>query len=120
MLIDADLRGKIWADKTFIQSVLQLEEQSSSDVNQEVVSDPSDFSFNAFAKPLTWNLSLSLESSEMTSRLKNPFHGVFTASTILLNEILSKYRPFLKYLYVKDREFAWVHPQQPFPKVGPI
>jgi len=42
MLIDADLRGKIWADKTFIQSVLQLEEQSSSDANQEVVSDPSD------------------------------------------------------------------------------
>ena len=97
MLIDADLRGKIWADKTFIQSVLQLEEQSSSDANQEVVSDPSDV-FIQRIREASQLESISVQTILLSFSIRESSTWGFLGEYSLLNELKSNYALFMKYI----------------------
>ena len=72
MLIDADLRGKIWADAFFIQSVLRMNDQTHLLMAHELFLIQVMFSFNASG----WRFSghpYSLQSISVTGLIPSWF-----------------------------------------------
>ena len=97
MLIDADLRGKIWADKTFIQSVLRMNEKPSSNGDQGAVSDPSDVFIQRISKaPQLKSISVQTIPSSFSIRESDTW-GLLREYS-LLNELKSNYALFMKYI----------------------